>query len=576
MEIKEPFLKISINLGRELTVSSGYIEKLEKIADKEIGAFHDFLSKSSIGMEDNIDWWLSGYSSRNCFTSHLYLMLCSILLVRDVAQENKFFEIETDSFTLYRVFVTILKGEKSKAKVKYKLKIRNIFIKIYLLLLFPVLKLFEYCFRFLFIKRKKDLSQKLKNNRIILLSSFAKPNFFNDDNDRYFPAIKNHISPSEEQRIFFLPRQYDTRLFSRIKEINLFRKSDRNVILAEDFLNFNDYLYSFLHLIRMLGKKREVVQWYGFDVSLFYYREVLYSMSSSIEALLFYRAINGMRKKGLKILRFINFTENQTIDKALHAGIRNFFPNTINVGYEGYSPVSKYYCSFPTSLENRCGVLPDIFAFPGSSYSKWALQFCEDVSSIIVPHLRGRKIWQYSVPERMGSSELNILVVLPYFDEYLELFFSIIDQLLKDFGTKVKFEIKAHPTIECDILGKYLNYKSNCLRLVSGDIYELISKNDLMITTTSGSVVDSLAMGVPVAQIANKNSFFFNYIPGNFDTESGFVFRNYNDLSNYIFRMILARNKPDYFFQRTSQKIKSNFYQKISRKGVRELLGLNS
>ena len=74
-------------------------------------------------------WSLSYSQSASIFGIYglgLITVFCSVCIFSYIADiKNKFFEIETDSFTLYRVFVTILKSEKSKAKVKYKLKIRG-------------------------------------------------------------------------------------------------------------------------------------------------------------------------------------------------------------------------------------------------------------------------------------------------------------------------------------------------------------------------------------------------------------------------------------------------------------------
>ena len=114
-----------------------------------------------------------------------------------------------------------------------------------------------------------------------------------------------------------------------------------------------------------------------------------------MKSILYYRFVKNLRNSYVGIRSFTNFFENQAFDKALHKGSKTFSCDK-NVGYEGYSPVTTYYCSFPVQNEYDGGVLPDVLALPGKGFRSYTDKFVDGLETVIVPHLRGSSLYTHS------------------------------------------------------------------------------------------------------------------------------------------------------------------------------------
>jgi len=119
-----------------------------------------------------------------------------------------------------------------------------------------------------------------------------------------------------------------------------------------------------------------------------------------------------------------------------------------------------------------------------------------------------------------------------------------------------------------------MDLEENRVSLVDGDIYTQISRSDLLISNASGTVFDSIAMGIPVAQFVKDDSFFFNNIPGIVEAKNFHCFRNYRELSFYVSKLIDIHFSSEQFYARPDEKIIDQFYSKVTRSGVLKLLGI--
>ena len=82
--------------GMIVGVESG--QEIEFIAERMLPDFHNFLSSASKIHGSELDWWVSSFSSRNCFTSPLFLNLLSLFLLRKNSEGSEKICIETDLF----------------------------------------------------------------------------------------------------------------------------------------------------------------------------------------------------------------------------------------------------------------------------------------------------------------------------------------------------------------------------------------------------------------------------------------------------------------------------------------------
>ena len=83
-----------------------------------------------------------------------------------------------------------------------------------------------------------------------------------------------------------------------------------------------------------------------------------YSIQHTIEGYLSYKAISNLNKKKVNIDLFINWWENQTIDKAYNFSLSEFYPNTNSIGYIGFAPRNFDFHLFPTDYEKSHKIIP--------------------------------------------------------------------------------------------------------------------------------------------------------------------------------------------------------------------------
>ncbi len=547
-------------------------KELEIIAREKIKYFHKFLEKASKGNEQNIDWWTSQFSSRNCFSSPLYLNLFGISLICKLIESGKKPLIYSDSLVLFILYRKLyVKKGLNKNFVKLDINLKNYveyFFKFFVVIFgsLPILLI-----RHLVVKKKDD-EIKIKKE-IDIFSCYATPNWWSKDTYRYFPGLTNFYSLERLKTIYFVPRAIGR--FWKLKKDNAFyRTGQKNVLIIEDYLKIFDYIYAWLHWYRILKLRPPKLRWGELNVTLLFYKEVMSpsSMYGAMKAILYYQFIFRLNSNKIKIRSFVNFLENQTADKALHKGIRDFFPNCRNVGYEGYSPVTPYYCCFPVQNEMDCGVLPDILALPGDGFISYVDQFVKDIKTILVPHLRCASIYRYS--KKQQNDNFRILFTLPHLLSYLPPVLSAASMLSKVFGDRIEISLKPHPTMQMDLIIKSINQfdSLNEKNIVDGDIYQLLTKSDLLISTASGTLVEAMALGIPVIVLRLPFLFLHNPIPLTLPKSLWKICDDEEDLIKMTKKILNSTDKHNQNNLKLSKKILKSFFEPISKKGVEKIL----
>ena len=167
--------------------------------------------------------------------------------------------------------------------------------------------------------------------------------------------------------MFFLPRNVGTKNIFKLQKYNkIYKSGDKKVLLLEDYVKFSDCVFAYNYFLRSFTLGSNLPKWLGIDVKPLWFKELLKgpNLFWAMNSLLYYRFFYRLKEKGVTLKSFVNFHENQVFDKALHRGVRKAYPTCRNLGYQGYSPVTNFYCSLPTEYERKWGVLPDVIGLP--------------------------------------------------------------------------------------------------------------------------------------------------------------------------------------------------------------------
>ena len=70
----------------------------------------------------------------------------------------------------------------------------------------------------------------------------------------------------------------------------------------------------------------------------------------AIEGWLNFYFFKRLQNENVKIIKLIDWWENQSTDKGMNMGVKKFFPNTPTLGYLGYVPRHLELQLFPTKI----------------------------------------------------------------------------------------------------------------------------------------------------------------------------------------------------------------------------------
>ena len=104
-------------------------------------------------------------------------------------------------------------------------------------------------------------------------------------------------------------------------------------MIKEDLIKFTDYLKVIKILFNITKIKFKNIKSNNIDFSPILNEDlnlINYSIQHTIEGYLSYKFIKNLKNKNIKVDLFINWWENQTIDKAYNFHYLNFSKNQIN------------------------------------------------------------------------------------------------------------------------------------------------------------------------------------------------------------------------------------------------------
>ena len=483
---------------------------IEATCNNEIVNFNDLISQISISHKDNIDWHLSSASNRNTLTSDLFLKYCLFKYIQNHSLKNEIKTLVVDSHYFKKLLSQIIHEKFIKVK-KNKDKYNNILVFLFSQISRRLLHYFAGFFSSL--KFKKKIPKK-----ITLIDTYVLPGFY--CKDRYFNGILNFLDESELNKIFFVPTITYTPLRNKFNIIgNIYkvfielRTCNRNFLIKEDYISFLNIFYAIFYCIRIkfLKINNTIQNKINYD-SIIY--EDLYNSKNynlSIEGWLNFFFIKNISKKKLVINNFIDWWENQPVDKGYHLAINKFLPNVKSTGYLGYIPRKFEIHISPTACEEKMHTLPSKIAVMGESIIPLINKYNKGYNYITAPAFRYSYLWKFKY--KNFSKIKIILVTLPI--DYDDSFMIIrkIDKLTKDYPGVYNIILKPHPTMNKDIINRAIQSSLDNV-IISYDSLEYnLDKIDILITSMSITSMEALVIGIPVIIIERKSVLNYNPIP---------------------------------------------------------------
>ena len=154
-------------------------------------------------------------------------------------------------------------------------------------------------------------------------------------------------------------------------------------------------------------------------------------------------------------------------------------------------------------------------------------------------------------------------------------FVDLLDRIINELSGLVQVIIKPHPIVSVkyvyDLFGEFVG--EDDVSLFDGDLYDVLSTSNLLISNASGTLIDSIAMGIPAVLFSIPGKFLHNPIPEEFPSELWELCRSSSMVVDYIKGLIDEADDGVDRREYLAKNIRSNYYEPVTREGVLGLLG---
>jgi hypothetical protein len=539
--------------------------------------FNGIVAELARGNENNMNWWVLNLSSRNVFSSILFINCCYIALIKRLIEDgliikgiivySKGLEIALKKyFNESNLPITVYYNEDFIDRLK------NIFRPYYNFFCAAT----QFFRRYVHAFRTRKFGRDYSREAITLLDIFLFENSFKDNNfyDHYYHNILDFLK-EEKKSIYYFPTFYNIRNYHTV--FRCMRNAKQNFLIKEDFLKIRDYLYAIAYPIRIMNIRINTVNFMGVDIMPLIKREIYNSMASSVsmEAILNYRIAKRMKENGINIRLIVDWFENQPLDRGINAGFRKFYKNAPIIGYQGFIASKNYISLYPTVLEKNSSVIPHQIAVIGKGLTERTKEFCPDLDVTTAPAFRFQWLWR----EKKIYDEYNcnnVLLALPLNIEegnnILTMVASILDKRELE---SVKFFIKQHPiNTQEQVMGYYGNNWPTRFQFVSGELCEWIEKSTLLISSASSVCMESLARGIPAIVIGTHSKITLNPIVEDIVIDIWQLCYTHEELFHAI--LFYLRRDEDTIKRHINigVKIRLDYFEPVTNESVRRFLRL--
>ena len=570
---------------KELNLSELSVEqiiRLNTISEKIKNDFHSLIQDIYRPSGGQLDWLVSGLLSRDNYKSKLFLNLCLMKLIIQSTQENP--ELDTiilDDPSLSKTLNRLFKSRKQNIKIRLHSSPKRTIQKLKGMItpFWAIWKNLQFIFREIKWADKERKSNVPLDWELILIDTFFIPSMFRTGKfvDRYYQGVLEAFEQGERNRIYFVPTMLIGKEAKRI--FSIAGESKEKFLYRHDFLKVKDYLYAFLGPFRIKRINFNNLHFENIDVSYLARSEFRKHLlnRSSLSALLNYRFIKRLKGSGIKVWHFIDWFENQLIDKGWNKGIHDYYPESHHTGYQGFiAPINYRFQLCPIEVERSYGLIPKVIGVIGKGLIAQTKQFDPELNVFSAPALRFKYLWQETLPAKTETRKL-ILVSLPVvFGDGLEVIQLILKTLPLLQDKEIRFHIKAHPSFDIQQLRNKLGIDwPDSFQAVEGGFWECAKQVDLMIGNASSTCFEALVLGLPVIIAGSQSGLTQNPIPESVDRRIWKLAYTPIELSKYIDQFLNLDKKQIDKLSVIGKKVKEKYFEPVTKENVRKFLKLN-
>ena len=517
-----------IRLQKNLDVSFSELDiarPLDKVADKIRSEHVTWIDTINRQYGTDIRWWFGNISSRNIYSSDLFQYCCYLVLLEQIWEnpDTKPSLIVVDSpglaSAIYqwanekKIRVSIRGGYKRYARKiagagRFGMRWLDFIVRTALRKLASV------------TLRAKDIPKRSQDCDMVMISTFVHESGLSEDGvfeDRFFPGLYGYLQKNNKRvlvhPVFYGPMYNFFPVFRRIS------KSTTDFVVQEKYLNAWDYLRAWSYPVHLMRQKIVVPAFHGFNVNDMVREDhVSGDLQNTLQALLTLYFMQRLKMSGLKLHSVIDWYENQARDRAIVAGIRDAFPEIKTIGAQIFLHFPNFLSLSPSRSEVEAGIVPDILLSTSRYQCERSRLFAPALQCIPAAALRYTHVFddEHSRESRYFSPQKTVLVLtagIP--DETIELLM-MTRELVKHLGNDIAVRLQVHPDIRVDWIMNQVPeiQEEQRIKIVQGSMAEEIREASVVVSKSSGSIVEAIATGTPALFVGNRNKLNLNPMAG--------------------------------------------------------------
>lgn len=378
--------------------------------------------------------------------------------------------------------------------------------------------LIDYVLRFIAAKvvLKKRAEGLLKDKKnLVFIRNFITGKFSDSDKDtierHYFPGLYTYL---EDQGCVpvFLPV-----VVKPTNYIKLFKRalaSKRNIVFLEEFLRLKDYFFAFLAPLRALRIKIKPPLFRRHDISNLLKDDFYYNLTEAgfLYASLLYCLGRRLKEAQLDPKWIVNWTENQSIEKGLIKGLKEWFPDMKVIGAQPFIAPPNYLSLTFSKQEKLYGLLPDRVLILGPLFRDSTAEFEKSLKIEYSPAFRYASVDAEKVNGVKGNGLFVLLGITLDNAVYIMRVLLKIYQQLKSFD---HIFIKLHPSsnFNKDTMANVIGEKfPKLFNFVDGKLEQYFDDISVGLCGASGAAVELVMKGIPVVTIGETHTLTMNYL----------------------------------------------------------------
>jgi hypothetical protein len=348
-----------------------------------------------------------------------------------------------------------------------------------------------------------------------LIRNYITEDFSDEDEGiferHFFPGLAPYLKEHGKTPLF-LPITIHVasykNLFTKVKS------SRRAIIFAEEFLTLADYLYAFTAPLRALQYRIAHNSFNGQALRPIIVEDFHSNLGDFnwLNGMLLSRLGPRLKAQGIDFETIINWSEFQSFERGLIAGLRETYPTAKLIGCQAFCSPPNQVCLTPSEQERVFRVVPDKLLVLGPYAKKTAQTYLPDLDVAFTPAFRYQPIFDPQPPVR-GE---DLIVLFGYVLANSLNVFKMIIELQKQMPPFKRILIKLHPATYFKkerLIREVGGVIPNNVVFIDGALEAHLDQVMVGLCGTSGTAVELAARGIPVAIVAEERTLTMQYLP---------------------------------------------------------------